>query len=519
MIMNTSNSQNNSVDAPDTSLGFEAESSSRESQRKNELWLALRNGVKLIISLVVTLGIAFAVRFWMPRFLGPDSFGVLHFSEGFAVMFFIFATLGADPYIRKNVAVRPEHASEFFGVLLVVQFAIGVLATLLMTIILFGMDKDWQVFRLVYLFAAGQMFFMTNSKLVALLQAKGSVNAIAILNSLSKVLWGAGIFFGLIVWKKLEVVGAVFLLTELLKTPFFFRACRKHLNLSLQYDWGAGRAMLLASFPFFLNGFAHTIAGRVDVVMMSALTVDQEVGWYGAAANINYLALLVMPIISAVVTPMSARIATHGEEELNSTMRVMVRLVLLLSVPLALLVALNSDDLVLLLFNTEYIPSANTLRVMASAVPLGFISTMLAIQLIQLEKIWTVTKVSLVSLALNPLLNGLCIVPVYEWLGDGGAGLAAASATVITQLTVVLLMLRSLRKAAFDIQTGLLLLRFAALCGIYIAVHYVLAPIGMWRGLIEVILYPVLALPLGLFPVKEFIKRGKEFLANRRKNS
>ncbi len=485
--------------------------------KKYEFGLALRNGLKLILSLVITLGIAFAVRFWMPGFLGPKSFGVLHFAEGFAVMFFIFATLGADSYIRKEVAVRPEHASEFFGFLMILQTIITVLLVGMMTLILFMMGKDADVYILVYLFAVGQYFFVTNNKLGAMLQAQGSVNELAVYSTISKVVWGLGIFFGLILWKRLEIVAIVFLVSEAMKLPVLLRACNRHLGLALRLDYQAGKAMLVASFPFFLNTLSHTVASKIDVLMLSGMTVDQEVGWYGAAANANYMVLLVMPVVAAVVTPMSARIAAHGEHELNHTMRKMLRLTLIMTVPLALLVALNSRDLILLLFSTEYLPSVNTLVVLASMVPLVFVSTIMAIQLIQLNKIWKVTVISLVSLAINPIMNGILILPMYHAIGNGGAGLAAAIATVVTQFASVVMMFRALKGAALDKQLMLLVARFGLLCGIYIVGHHFLGRFGYWRGIIEVVLYPAVAIPLGVLPVKELIERGKEFIANRRK--
>ena len=487
--------------------------------KSHETLLAIRNSIKLFISLLITLSIAFIIRFWMPKFLGPNEFGILHFSEGFAAMFFIFASLGAETYIRKEVAVRIDHASEFFGVLVVTQFLISVLLTLIMTAVLYVLGKDAQVFRVVYWFTAGQFFMTTNSKLIALLQAKGSVDENAIVNSISKVLWGAGIFLGLYYLKDLEIVGIVFFLTECLKTPIFFRACRKHLDLAIQIDWPKGMAMLIASFPFFMNSLAHTIASKVDVLMLSALTVDQEVGWYGAAGNVNLMVLLIMPVLMAVVTPMSARIATQGEEELNKTMRAMIRLMLALTAPLALLVSLNARDIILLLLSSEYLPSVGMLRIQASIVPVIFMNTVMAIQLIQLGKIWNVTKISFIALLINPILNGILIVPVYHLLGNGGGGLAAAFTTFVTEFTVLLMFFKTLRGSSFDRQTGKFLLRLSALCGIYFGIHFILKSVGIWRGPIEVILYPAIAIPFGVLPMKEFIFRAKLYLAERRKSA
>src|SRR5262245_10859194 len=77
--------------------------------------LAIRNALKLGGSLIFTWGIALAIRLLLPRYLGPTRFGTLNFAEGFTAAFFITLSLGLDSYVRKEVAVRPSHASDFFG--------------------------------------------------------------------------------------------------------------------------------------------------------------------------------------------------------------------------------------------------------------------------------------------------------------------------------------------------------------------------------------------------------------------
>src|ERR1700689_1936953 len=76
---------------------------------------AVTNALKLGSSLVATLAIAVAVKFLMPRYLGPTSFGTLSFADGFTGTFFLALNLGAEAYVRKEVSVRPGHASDFLG--------------------------------------------------------------------------------------------------------------------------------------------------------------------------------------------------------------------------------------------------------------------------------------------------------------------------------------------------------------------------------------------------------------------
>jgi len=66
--------------------------------------------------LLFTWSIALGIRVILPRHLGPSLFGTLQFADAFASTFFVLVSLGMETYIRKEVAVRPEHASDFYAV-------------------------------------------------------------------------------------------------------------------------------------------------------------------------------------------------------------------------------------------------------------------------------------------------------------------------------------------------------------------------------------------------------------------
>ena len=71
--------------------------------RRREIGLAASNALKLGSSLLATWGIALVARLYIPRFLGPDRFGVLNFAEAFTATAFVFLGLGLDTYVRKEI--------------------------------------------------------------------------------------------------------------------------------------------------------------------------------------------------------------------------------------------------------------------------------------------------------------------------------------------------------------------------------------------------------------------------------
>src|SRR5277367_1088990 len=90
------------------------ESTSPASAVRREGALALRNALKLAVSLIATWSVALVVTFKLPRYLGPAMMGDYQAALSTAATAFVFIDLGVDTYIQREVPVRPKHASDFF---------------------------------------------------------------------------------------------------------------------------------------------------------------------------------------------------------------------------------------------------------------------------------------------------------------------------------------------------------------------------------------------------------------------
>src|SRR4051812_30146166 len=159
----------------------------------HEALTALRNTVKLGSSLLFTYGIALSIRVVLPRYLGPEAFGGFNWADNFSTAFFVATTLGIDTYIRKEVPVRPEHASDFFGGTLVLRVGMTLLLYGAMGVAMHFSGEPEDVRRLVYVFAGSQLFVACNNTLSAVLHARERVDGLSVVNVVTKVVWGGGL--------------------------------------------------------------------------------------------------------------------------------------------------------------------------------------------------------------------------------------------------------------------------------------------------------------------------------------
>jgi O-antigen/teichoic acid export membrane protein len=492
----------------------------KHSSFSNEVALAVRNGIKLMASLVVTLGVAFAVRFWVPRFLGPEVFGIVHFAEQFSLFMAFVVSFGADVYIRKEVSSRPEHASEFFGGLLLFRGLVAIVIGIAVALILWAMGKEAYVWYVVFTFLVAQILYILNVSFGALLEAKGTVSELAATNAALKVVWGTGIVSGLLLGLGPIVIPGVFCITEAIKSPILYRVARKHLDLKLTFDYPAAKSIVIASLPYWINSVAIAIYSRIGVSILSGMENDQEVGWYGAAQNIAVIVFLFLPVLRSIVMPMGSRLAKESPEMAAKTMAAAARLMMMFSIPLAVLLGLNASDVIRILYTENYLPSASVIRIGIFIIPLTYLCTLSSVYLIQIGQIWSVVKVTCVAMVLSPASRILFLKLAADRFGDGSGGIVLAAADILTESTVaVLLYLRLKSHLTSEIKRrfGKTILRIALASGLIGVLHQFIGFLGYGRIAVDVIVYAGLAFLLGVLPINELKIAAKTIIERKRR--
>ena len=478
--------------------------------------LALRNGLKLAASLVFTWGIALAIRLVLPRRLGPLRFGALNFADAFTATAFVALSLGLDTYVRREIAVRPAHASDFFGGLVALRLALTALVIAGIAVFLGVTGRDAEVRHVVYVYAVAQLFIAWNSTFSAMLQARGRVDGMSVLAVATKVIWAGGVLVAMAVGAGLWAYAAAVLASESVETVVLYAFARRHVGLTFRFDAGATRQVVVASVPFFVATGAQLVYGRLGVTFLELRADSREVGWNGAASALAGIALMGAPILVGVVTPMLARAAARSTDELFQLMRRIVEYVVVTVSPLALLLYLGADVWVKLVFGPAYAPAASTVRVMAPAFIVTCVAMINSTVLILRGNAWTVTAASVGGVFLNALLNFSFIGHLDPLLrGDGAAGASSALAMFVTELALFAVQSVALQGEAFDRRALRRLVITALACAAVVALDVALRPLGPLRLVADAGAYLVLSVAGGALDVREIVGFARSALKAR----
>ena len=476
-------------------------------QLRADVAMSMRNAVKLGASLLGTWAVALGVRIYLPRHLGPAEFGTFQFADGFTTAVYIIGSLGLETYIGKEVTTRIDHASDFFGGTLALRLLLSALVTIVAVYGLRAGGKTDVVIQLVLLMAAAQVLFNINAAHAALLQAAGTVDGLSILNIGSKLFWAVsiGVAFGM--GGGVRSVATAMLISEFLRTIGLVILSRRLVNLRFRWDRQATMAVVIASAPYYIASLAQTVYARIDVSVLSFMTTDAEVGWYGSATNIAGMSLLLAPLIGWVLLPLTSRAAARSKDELAVVSRRAMELILTIAFPISLALFLGADLIVPTVFGEAYRPAIASLRILAPLFVFTYAAMVGGTMLVRIGRGWALTWISVGGMIATPLLN-VWLIPIFSLrFGPGGAGIAASTALMVSEVFTTLIMTFLLGGMAFDARSLTVVAKTLAVCLVVGLLDWFLRPMGWSRLAIDASVYIFLVLAVGAVKIRETIEQ------------
>jgi O-antigen/teichoic acid export membrane protein len=499
-----------------------------EAHAHRDVATAMRNALKLGLSLMATWAVALGVRFILPRFLGPEGFGQYAWAESTAALAFIFAGLGLNTYIQREVSVRPAHASDFFGGVLVARL----LVMLALFVGLYGYashaDRDPELHITVLVFGLTQALVVTNESLAALLQASTRVGRLAVANVAAKLVWGVGVVAMVQITHRFPLLALPMFLSELLKALVLWPSVRREVGLQLRFDRQVTRTVLIACIPFFVNTISYTMGNKLDIALLKSLATDAtreaaeaaqaakvEVGLYGAAQNLASLAMLLAPLEAWVITPLLTRALRRSEAEFFAILRRAVEGILVVAIPATMMISLGATFWIRITTGSKFLAAAPALQQLAPSFVFTYAAVLFATALIIMKRSWSVTLISISRLLLQPLLMWLVIPWAHRKLGPGGAGVGDAFCFTFLELYVSVVFLITLGRRALDKRLVAALAKSLLAYAASWTVDHFAKPLGDARLVLVGLTYAVVVLGTGGVRLGD-VKSVVQMVRNRR---
>ncbi len=402
----------------------------------------LRNASVLGAATIVVRVLMFALGVVLARALGAESYGQYALALALGVVLQPVADLGLTPYLSREVARDRRGGEGVLPTLLLAKVALlGV--TFLVTagaaaLAVDGADLLAVIVAMVLaaLLDGLSMFVYGYFQGREAMQYEARATAIA-----AGVRGGGGIAIAVASHRLGYVVGWILLVAVLQAVAAAWRLRRevgaaatpRRERGARAVDWRAVASLGLIAI------FVMTYL-RVDTVLLGWLENERAVGLYAAAYALMLGAQIPPWMLATALTPVFARTYRNNPAEFEASWHRGIRLVLLISLPIALVASLLAGGIIDRLYGAEFERSADVLALVIWICPLGAVSLVAQAVLRAAGRELWLTVASGGCAVLNVALN-LWAIPRYGIMG-------AAVVTVVTEAVNVVALVAGSRRGA-----------------------------------------------------------------------
>ena len=426
----------------------------KASERKVALNTILLSSTELITK-VVSLFLVIMVA----RRLGPENMGIYAFALTLINLFDVFVNFGLDRYIQREIGRRPDLTDALFArvfALKLMVFSLCAPVILILGLTIVDSDlKRWVVWilSLSLLFranvASSNCFFRAHQKaeyeavvvvgfrltygvagLVAILSGYGLI-ALAVLELTAQA--GACVLSWRLFSRKIVGPAASTVVpgdSDKLQSPGLLRGIPKKVRWKEILDLArSARTFLL--IRVVLSAFAS-----VNMIMLSLWAGDVVTGFFSAALRLTSSLDFLPQAFTGAFLPVLSRQTAVGWNAFSDVFRTYFRYVLLIGLGIAAMLGGLAENIIGLVFGSQFQQSIPTLGILGLTLALDFCNNSLSNALIALDKegrlAWIFSAATVANICLNVLL-----IPYYQQNGAAWAGFLSEFLVLVLQFRVL----------------------------------------------------------------------------------
>jgi O-antigen/teichoic acid export membrane protein len=396
----------------------------------NTGWMFLARVVAFVVSFFVIAVVA--------RYLGPENLGKLSYAQSLVAIFSMFASLGLDQILYRELIANPKREKELLGTAALAKLLCGG-ATLIVTILtslLIGGEPllTWLVaiIALSFIFqplgVVGHVFSArVRSKYPSYANIIGAF-AIAFLK-IVVVFFEEGLLYFAV------IIAFEILLNSILLYWLYAKVFGGSL-INWRVSFSTFKALLSDSWPLMFAGVTGYIYTRIDQVMLKHLIDATAVGLYEVAVRLTEPLSFIPGIIIGSLFPAIINARGADATEYRRRLRSLTTLCLGLSAGLAAIVFIFSAHIVELMFGSDFRESAAILRIYVWSTVGSVAMALMYNYFIAEHRTYLHLIYTAGGAVINVLLNMLLIPPL------GASGAAYATLLTVAFITAAFLLTR-----------------------------------------------------------------------------
>jgi O-antigen/teichoic acid export membrane protein len=400
------------------------------------------NSAVLAVSKILERASGFVVGVLIANRLGADGLGVYAAAWAVYGVIAVAGVAGTTEYLVREIS-RDRSCTAAYTVhlsVLAVAFAAVLMCVAQLAARSVGYSAELQASVSIMLLAILPKVFNAIQEAVFVAYGKVAYQTMT-------RLWSATGYVVLAAWMLEQGAGVpslvrAFVLMEYgVAVVYFIRINRSIVRLRPSFRLSLAGRLLRELRAFAASSLLAALFARPEIVLLSLMASEREIGYYSAAIRVAELPLTLYEVFMVNVFPMLSESFRRTEDRFAAWLRASVRVVLCTSLLFAACCLALADGIVTLLYGEGFGPAATVLRVLGVNVVLFALISVLWRSLVARERQGVNATLQLATVVLR-LGSGVALIAPFAAVG------AAVSSGVSSLAHVVLLLRAGARSGA-----------------------------------------------------------------------
>lgn len=378
----------------------------------------------------------------MTRYLGTEGFGFYSTVITYLSFFGIIIEFGLHITSLQLIAEGRHNKDKLISNIFTLRIVSALAAFAVAPILIWFFPYPLLVKLGVLVATASFLFITWNQILIGVLQINLRMDKGSIAEVLGRVVLLAGVGFAVYMgWGFLYIMGAI-VLGSFANFLYNYLAARKYIKISLQFDYKLWKTVISRSWPIGFSIFFNLLYLKADMLILSIVRTQTEVGIYGATYRFLDVLTTVPAMFMGLVLPvLRASWVAKDSEKFKRVFQKAFDFMVILSVPLIFGTIATAEKIILLIAGEEFIAAVPVLQLIIVALGAIFIGgglygyTIIALNK-QRSMMWGYAITAVFSLSLY-----FIFIPKYSYYG-------AAAVTVFSEYLISFLIMYVVYKTA-----------------------------------------------------------------------
>ena len=440
-----------------------------------------------------------ALAVYAIRKFSVDAYASYSIAWALISIFALLSEMGLQTVAIREMAIHPRNAQQHLGVALVAECAASVVVGAAMVPIGLVLGYSAEILGLLAIGAAYIFFQGVLTAFDAPFRARRTLLWSAVIASLHTGVTALAGFLLISVGVGPAALVIAMAVGYALAIPAAVALLKRRLGMRPILA-GASRAtwpFIRTAIPIAATAGLVIVYDKLDLLLLASLDKHSAAAIYGVPLTVVATALILPAVIAPAFFPLLAPTLRDDPERARSYFFLLLRIFLFISVPVSLVLAFASTDLVTAIAGDRYRASGKPLAILGISIVLGFLNYLLWYGLIAAYQERRKLLIIGVGLGVNVGLN-LLLIPPYGPTG-------AAMALVLSDLLIVAWQATLIHRGIFAFPLRELLPKPLAgaalglLCGLAVAEWSELA-----AGFLSACVYAVALQALGYVSISEW---------------